>query len=226
MVNKGEVNDLRQRRVYSLRLFLAAGHVKVRVSIRPQRAAAAFDIMARDKPRPSIRVISPFDPRGTPVPSRRCQQRLTCQKYTTRGSAGAAGTTRWLPGALGLGRTLYHVAVRLLNPASKPTIVSVSIPLCLFSLASAINQKALKQPFKQTHARKRRSVHDAAAARKQPRSITTVHAPSELGRYAQGLLYLDFVREPPMGFSDASSRAIRGNLFSRRPSPRSAGRSP
>lgn len=63
-----------------------------------------------------------------------------------------SGTTWWLPGALQLGWTLYHAAMHLLNPASKPTSISASISLYLFSLATAINQMALKRPFKQIHA--------------------------------------------------------------------------
>lgn len=39
----------------------------------------------------------------------------------------------------------------LLNPASKPTIISSSISLYLFSLATAINQMASKPPLKQIH---------------------------------------------------------------------------
>lgn len=39
----------------------------------------------------------------------------------------------------------------LLNPASKPTIISSSISLYLFSLATAVNQTASKPPLKQIH---------------------------------------------------------------------------
>lgn len=60
-------------------------------------------------------------------------------------------TTWWLPGALQLGWTLYHVAEHLLNPASKPTSISPPISLYLFTLAPAINQMTLKQHFKQIH---------------------------------------------------------------------------
>lgn len=59
----------------------------------------------------------------------------------------------------------------LLNPASKPTIISSSISLYLFSLATAINQMASKPPLKQTH--KCCSVHNTEAVPYKPWSIIT-----------------------------------------------------
>lgn len=127
--------------------------------------------MVHDKPWSSIRVVSSFNPWRAPVHRWCCQQHLTCQKYTTRrtwfGIWWAAGLR---DGSRGLW-TPCHVAMPLLNPASKPTSIFASISLYLFSLATAINQMALKQPFKQIHAQM--LLHNTAAVCKKPRPIIT-----------------------------------------------------
>lgn len=87
LVNKGEDATYSGSLFIPLRLFLATGHVKVHTSVRPQWAAAAFDIMIRDKPRSSIRVISSFNPpENTCSPLTPGQQRPARQKYTTQGT--------------------------------------------------------------------------------------------------------------------------------------------
>lgn len=145
--------------------------------------------MDHDKPRSSIRVVSSFNPWRTPVHCWYCQQRLTCQKYTSRGTWfgiwWAAGTTWWLPGALQLSWTLGHVAMHLLNPAWTNQHLCFDLPL--FFLTLDCNQSNGFKATLQIHAQ---ILHC-------PQSFTNnddqllLHPLLELVPYSQDLLNLD-----------------------------------
>lgn len=125
---------------------------------------------------------------------RSCQQRLTCQKYTTRGNVVrylvGSGTTRWLPGALQLGWTVWS------RHASPKSCFKANQHLCfylpLFILTHYCDQSNCFKATLQTSTCTNTAPSTILQLFTNNHDWWLFHPLSELVLYSRDLLYLDF----------------------------------